>query len=65
MLSFVWLLYVCTGQSLVLDTACVYHAGVNYARFDQFDKAKLLLEEALSLNYNYSRTSRLLADILL
>lgn len=45
-----------------LDTACVYRAGMNYAKLDQFDKAKPLLEEALALNYNYGRTARLLAD---
>jgi tetratricopeptide (TPR) repeat protein len=46
----------------VLDTACVYRAGMNYAKLDQFDKALPLLEEALALNYNYGRTARLLAD---
>ncbi|PTN07360.1 tetratricopeptide repeat protein [Mangrovibacterium marinum] len=46
----------------MLDTACVYRAGMNYAKLDQYDKAKPLLEEALALNYNYGRTARLLAD---
>jgi len=46
----------------VLDTACVYRAGMNYVKIDQFDKAIPLLEETLSLNYNTGRTSRLLAD---
>lgn len=45
-----------------LDTACVYRAGMDYVKIDQFDKAIPLLEETLTLNYNAGRTSRLLAD---
>ena len=45
-----------------LDTVCVYRAGSNYVKTDQFDKAIPLLEEALSLNYNPGRTTRMLAD---
>jgi len=46
----------------VVDTACVYRAGMNYVKIDQFDKAIPLLEETLAMNYNPGRTSRLLAD---
>ena len=45
-----------------VDTACVYRAGMNYVKIDQFDKAIPLLQETLALNYNTGRTSRLLAD---
>ncbi len=45
-----------------LDTVCVYRAGMNYVKLDQFEKALPLLEEVYGLNYNTGRTSRLLAD---
>ncbi len=45
-----------------LDTVCVYRAGSNYLKINQYDKAAIYLEQALALNYNPGRTSRMLAD---
>lgn len=46
----------------VIDTVSIYHAGVNYARIDEHAKAIPYLEEAIQLNYNVGRASRLLSD---
>lgn len=45
-----------------VDTTCVYRAGMNYVKIEQFAEAVPLLEETLGLNYNVARASRLLAD---
>jgi tetratricopeptide (TPR) repeat protein len=46
----------------VVDTACIYHAGANYARTDQHEKAVPFLQQSIDLKYNAGRASRLLSD---
>lgn len=49
-------------QQNVIDTVCIYRAGYNYARIDQYEKAIPFLQESVDLGYNKGRASRLLSD---
>lgn len=46
----------------IVDTVCIYHAGANYARIDQHEKAIPFLQECIELKYNEGKASRLLSD---
>jgi tetratricopeptide (TPR) repeat protein len=46
----------------IVDTVCIYHAGANYARINQHEKAIPFLQECIEMEYNVGRASRLLAD---
>jgi tetratricopeptide (TPR) repeat protein len=46
----------------IVDTICIYHAGANYARINQHEKAIPFLQESMDLGYNIGRASRLLSD---
>jgi tetratricopeptide (TPR) repeat protein len=46
----------------IVDTTCIYHAGLNYSKIEQYDKAIPYLKDAIQMNYNVGRASRLLAD---
>lgn len=46
----------------IIDTVCIYHAGANYARINQHEKAIPFLQESIELGYNVGRASRLLSD---
>jgi tetratricopeptide (TPR) repeat protein len=46
----------------IIDTVCIYHAGANYARINQHQKAMPFLQESIELEYNVGRASRLLSD---
>ena len=46
----------------IVDTACIYHAGINFARIDQHEKAIQYLVKCIALKYNECRSSRLVSD---
>ncbi len=49
------------GQN-VTDTFCIYHAGLNYSRVKQYEKAVPFLEKAIALDYSVVNGTKMLAD---
>ena len=46
----------------IIDTLCIYRAGYNYLKTEQYRKAIPFLQESIDLNYNLSKSYQLLSD---
>ncbi len=46
----------------IIDSLCIYRAGYNYLKTEQYNKAIPFLQESIGLNYNLSRSYQLLSD---
>lgn len=46
----------------IIDTLCIYRAGVNYVKIKKYKEAIPFLQESLDMNWNSGYTSRLLAE---
>jgi tetratricopeptide (TPR) repeat protein len=51
-----------TTEKNIIDTFCVYHAGLNYYKVKQYEKAIPFIEKAISLNYKTISGTKMVAD---